>query len=257
MTVNNLNSAVFASRAFLNAASWGMKMKHTDYFLEILLEYLSPEPVLVVTDPVDFERDYRERDFVDGIALRRFFDEGSLFRAHLRHLSVDYLVKTFPETLRDRVGRKTYYSLDFDEGGSVPLDLNREGFERRAERWNASVADAEHVDVRNYESLRAMARRCREQGIRLVVVQAPIREAVLGRRDRCHLEEVDWRALRTICEEEGARFLNFHGRLVVSEADFADSTHLNRQGATKLSEAIVQVLGEPPATAIGLSGEGR
>lgn len=243
MTVNNLDAAVLGSDAFLNAASWGLKMRHIEYFLEVLLDYLDPSVVLVVTAPTDFEKDYRDREFVEERALRRFFEDGKLFGAHWRHLSANYLVGTLPELRRDRVGRGTYYSLDFDSGGCVPLDLMEEGFERWPERWDRPIARAENTDERNYASLKTMAQRCRDRGIRFLLVQAPIREAVLTPDDRRHLEDVHWPALKEICEVEGAEFLNFHGQLPLSEDDFADSTHLNRKGAGKLSRALLPFLG--------------
>ena len=242
MTVNNLDSSVFTNHAFINASSWGMKIQQTDYFLETLLGYLSPKTVLVVTAPIDFEHDYRGREIYDEQKLTRFFNDGNLFRTHLQYVSAKYLLGSVGPVLRDRVGRKTYYSLDFDVGGCVPLDLDSEGFERLTDRWEKPVAQEEAVDEANYAGLAAMAERCDERGIRFVFVQPPIREDILTEKDREFLNNRHWPRLSQICQDKGASFHNFHGNLPVTEADFADSTHLNRQGARKLSRAILRGL---------------
>ncbi len=244
MTVNNLDSAVFSGRHLINASSWGMKIQHIDYFLETLLEYVSPKAVLVVTAPTDFERDFRGPALFDRARLKRFFDSRDLFRSHVELLSVEYLIGAIPEIRRDRVGRSTYFALDFDAGGGVPLDLVSEGFERWPDRWEKPVAREEGMDEANYESLAAMARRCRDRGLPLVVVQAPIREDVLTERDRAFLLGRHWLRLAQICRDSGAGFHNFHGRLALAETDFADSTHLNRAGARELSKRIVPLLDE-------------
>lgn len=244
MTVNNLVSAVFKDHAFLNAGSWGMKIQQTDYFLETLLPFVSPETVLMISAPTDFEREYRSREIFDKTKMVRFFESENLFRAHLELLSVNYLLGTLPVVLRDREGRSTYYSLDFDAGGSVPLDLMSEGFERLPERWQRPVATEEVMDEANYEGLSSMARRCRAHGIRFVFVQAPIRQDILTQKDKAFLQDKHWPRIAQICADQEAFFYNFHGRLPVSEADFADSTHLNRNGAAKLSRAIRQGLEE-------------
>lgn len=242
MTVNNLDSEVFASHHFLNASSWGMKIQQTDYFLEHLLAILSPKVVLVVTAPIDFERDYRGRAIYDADKLQRFFRTGDLFRSHLDYLSAKYLLESIGPVHRDRYGRGTYYSLDFDEGGSVPLDLMDEGFERLDDRWFKPIAQEEAVDEANYEALTALATRCRERGILFALIQPPIREDILTEKDRLFLTEKHWPRLASLCAREEALFQNYHGELALTETDFADSTHLNRQGAGKLSRAIGSLL---------------
>ena len=242
MTVNNLDSSVFEGQQLVNASSWGMKIQQTDYFLELLLHYWSPKTVVVITAPIDFEGDYRGAKIFDRDKLKRFFDEGNLFRAHLHYLSAQYLLGSFNEVQRDRVGRKTYYSLDFDGSGSVPLDLMSEGFERLEERWMKPVAQEESIDEANYTGLVRLANRCREKGIRFVLVQAPIREDIFTEKDRKFLTQTHWPRLAKACLDNGGASHNFHGNLLLSTDQFADSTHLNRDGAQALSKAILQLL---------------
>lgn len=242
MTVNNLESSAFSEHAFINASSWGMKIEQTDYFLELLLEYWKPKAVVVVTAPTDFEGDYRGKKIFDREKLKRFFDSGDLFRTHLEYLSAQYLLGSVKEIQRDRVGRGTYYALDFDAGGSVPLDLMSEGFEKVDDRWAKPLAQSENVVESNYLGLAQLAERCQSQGIRFLLVQPPIREDILTEKDQAFLTEKHWPRLAKICLEKGGAFHNFHGELSLSEEDFADSTHLNRDGAEKLSEAVARLL---------------
>jgi hypothetical protein len=240
MTVNNLDSSVFVDHSFINASSWGMKIQQTDFFLETLLGYLSPKTVIVITAAIDFERDYRGREIFDQKKLTRFFDDGNLFRTHLQYISAMYLLESIGSVTRDRVGRQTYYSLDFDAGGSVPIDLDSEDFERLTDRWEKPVAQEEAIDEANYIGLATMAKRCRERGIQFIFVQPPIREDILTEKDREFLTKRHWPRLSQICQDADASFHNFHGTLHLKEADFADSTHLNRQGAQKLSQEILK-----------------
>lgn len=244
MTVNNLDTSALGGDKMLNAASWGMKMDHIDGFLEVLLEHVTPKTVVVVTAPIDFQRDHRDRELFQRAVLERFLVDGNLSRAHWRLMSMNYLLGSFLEVRSGREGRSQYFSLDFDEGGCVPLDLDSEGFERWPERWSMPVAEESSMDEKHYVALSVMAERCRARGIAFLLVQAPIREAVLTAEDADFLEKRHWPRLAQICEEQGGRFANFHGRLALSDDEFADSTHLNRAGALKLSEAIAEGLGE-------------
>ena len=242
MTVNNLDSSVFADHHFINASSWGMKIEQSDYFLDLLLEYWSPKAVVVLTAPIDFEGDYRGKQIFDREKLKRFFDSGDLFRTHLEYLSAQYLLGSLSEIQRDRTGRKTYYSLDFDAGGSVPLDLMSEGFERHEDRWNKPLARQEAIVEANYLGLQSLAQRCQDRGIRFLLVQPPIREDIISAKDIKFLTETHWPRLAEICHERSGAFHNFHGTLTMSEDDFGDSTHLNRSGARKLSLAVASLL---------------
>lgn len=242
MTVNNLESSAFSEHAFVNASSWGMKIEQTDYFLELLLEYWKPKTVVVVTAPTDFEGDYRGKTIFDRKKLKRFFDSQDLFRTHLEYLSAQYLLGTASEIQRDRVGRGTYYSLDFDKGGSVPLDLMSEGFEKVEDRWAKPLAQSESVVESNYRGLAQLVERCQANGIRFLLVQPPIRDDILTEKDRVFLTESHWPRLAKICLEKGGSFHNFHSELSMTVEDFADSTHLNREGAQKLSRAVARLL---------------
>ena len=242
MTMNNLDSSAFAGQDFINASSWGMKIEQTDYFVDLLLNYWSPKTLIVVTAPIDFEGDYRGKKIFDREKLKRFFDSGDLFRAHLDYLSAHYLLGTMSEVRRDRVGRKTYYSLDFDEGGSVPLDLMTEDFERLDDRWNKSLAQEEAIVEASYLGLQSLAKRCQDKGIRLLLVQSPIREDIMTEKDTAFLAKTHWPRLAKICHESSGAFHNFHGTLAMTEGDFADSTHLSRSGARKLSMEMATLL---------------
>ena len=236
MTLNNLDSEVFAGRHFLNAGSWGLKIDQTDYLLSLLLEYLKPKVVLVVTAPTDFERDYRGRKIYDETKLRRFFTSKDLFRSHLDCLYLTYLVENYAAIGRDRHGRRNYYSLDFDSGGSVPIDP--EGLERDQKRWMKPVAPESSMDPVNYEALGKLAKRCADIGIQFLLVQPPIRKDILSETDIDFLTNRHWPKLAAICQEHEATFDNQHGVMAADSSVFVDSTHLNAIGAQRLSQHI-------------------
>mgnify|MGYP002631857494 CR=1 FL=1 len=244
MSVNNLESSLFPSDNFLNASSWGMKVAQTDHFLTILLKHLDPETVIMVTAPTDFEFDYRGQAIVDHHKLDQYFVSRNLFTTHLRYLSLTYMVSEFRDIQRDRQGRQTYYSLDFDSGGSVPLATISEGFERIGQRWMKPVASESMIDPENYAALATLVQRCTDAGKTFYLIQAPIREDILSPTDRDFLTQRHWPKLAEQVQVNGGSFHNFHGELALTSEQFADSTHLNRMGAQRLSKAIMALINE-------------
>ncbi len=242
MTVNNLHPDAFPDQAVINASSWGLKMQQTERFLDLLLDYYSLQTVLIITTAIDFEGDYRGAEIYDEKKLRRFFEQRNLFKTHLEYLSLHYLMSNAGAIKRDRVGRKTYYSLDFDRSGGVPLDLIAEGFERLDERWNRPVTKESALDEANYKALKKIALLCQSKGAHLYLVQSPIRQDVLSPTDTTFLNEKHWPRVKRVCEENGATFINLHGELSLGEEHFADSDHLNRQGAIRFSREVYQRL---------------
>ena len=122
------------------------------------------------------------------------------------------------------------------------MDLVSENFERLDDRWNKPLAQQGSLVEANYIGLQALVKRCEDQRIRFLLVQPPIREDIMTAEDAAFLKEAHWPRLAKICHERRGAFHNFHRTLTMTEDDFADSSHLSRSGARKLSTAMATLL---------------
>jgi hypothetical protein len=252
MTLNNLDSATLARNLpegwrFRNAAAWGLKIKNTRAEVEFMLKHGRPKAVIVVSSYMDFLREPATAGPLDEDEVRPekalFFKEdevaslaqdGNYWLSVAQHFDLSFYVKNYARIKRMRTSNQKFNSCMFDAGGSVPLaPIKPEG---NAFRWGKKV-DLAGIDAKEYLELAALASWLQTYGVRLIFVQPPIRSAAASAETPEDLRW-HWRRIDEILSAHGFRFVNFHEKLRLSDAYFADYSHLNATGAAVFSQAL-------------------
>jgi hypothetical protein len=89
-------------------------------------------------------------------------------------------------------------------------------------------------------ALRDIAKLCAEAGVELVLVSAPISDDLARLKPAGLMERFDG-TVRTVAEEMGVRYLTAADLGVsLDRGDFREQSHLNRNGAEKMTRALVE-----------------
>lgn len=243
MTLNNLDGATVAAglprdAAFVNAASWSMKIADSQALIDYVAEVREPRAVLLVTGPMDFY------GAAQGFVRREQLDTLRTTTAYpllvARHFDPLWYWQRADAIGAQRADRSWYTSLRFDDWGCVPLDVRWPAVAE--DRWNERPR-LEQVSDRQYTALAAIADRLAARGTLLVCAQAPIRADAVAACGEDRLR-AHWARLEAILAARGLRFHNLHDDLALGVEAFADYSHLNADGARRFSAALMERCGD-------------
>jgi hypothetical protein len=238
MTLNNLASerlraALPPTTSYLNVGAWGLKIGDTSDVIGYALEKCRPRLVVLVCGPMDFYRgpplNVVKKNEYDTVISGAWYP---LLVA--RHLDLAYYLRRSGNLAELRTSRGDYDSLLFDDCGGITLEIDRAHI--NPQRWDEHVR-AELFDERHYRALDDLAARLEHAGIALICAQAPLRADALGEAVAL---EAHWRRLGDIMALHGFRFINCHGRLDIANDEFADYSHLNRDGACAFTDEFMR-----------------
>ena len=244
MTLNNLSSSAVNRRlpgkTFINASSWGLTVRQSAMLLELLEDYCQPEQLVIVSSPVDFRLDDRpDRNYSNELS-RCLLDGCPLLLVHARGFILDYYLDNLFNIAGQRQERDRYDSLDFDPGGGVPFADS--GFPINAHRWtNTEILAPPDMDERNYAALYKLAGSLHDKGIRLILVQSPVRK-VLANESIMNSLAAHWQRMADIADSTGAMFLNLGLNPRFTDVDFVDAGHLKASGAESFTNLIIDAM---------------
>jgi hypothetical protein len=245
MTLNSLSSDTLLSEipghlTMLNIAVWGMKISETQLWLQHVTTKLGgfPRIVLMCITPSDFDAEIGWYEIAEG-HLADYLGGGS---GGFAGFSLLNYLRSSRHMKEYRTSRQMYESLDFDSGGSVPLEISFPNVDMS--RWDLIPA-FDQIDERQYQALDRLAAELKARGVLLVCVQTPARAASRAKEDRAEAEKYNAR-VAGIMRKNGQLLLNFHAALDLDDASFADGLHLNARGARALSQALGRELVSMP-----------
>jgi hypothetical protein len=243
MALNNFASDVFSEEmpghpAVLDIGAWSMKIADTRRWLNRVLQYQQPRRVILLTAPMDF---YAPDGWLNNVSdhdLDAFFSNSALsFALFMRRFSADYY-ETNWNTMRDvRFDRSRYDSLQFDGGGSVPLEVYYPHIDQT--RWD-EVTDGGLLRDDQYEELGLLAEELRSHGIELIVARAPMRKRA---RDMAHVVlERHWQRVHEAVTGAGQSLWDAGYEIDFDDDWFADYSHLNAKGAAAFTRLLIRHL---------------
>ncbi|MDA3926995.1 MAG: hypothetical protein PF904_20160 [Kiritimatiellae bacterium] len=240
MTMINLNSEVLvnglANPRFYNFGSWGFNIQDVYSFTELLVERYKPSIFIIVSNAVDFRPKDLEYDINE---VRLYLKSSCRSLGYLNYLDLKYFIKKTMENRENMSAPDIYSSLFFDQWGGVAL--HKEGFEIRKYRWNHGLLFDQLLES-NYVELEEICRVLNDRSTKLFFVLSPLREGLVDDNYRksikLHADRV-----RGIVESKGGTFVDttlykWEDKL------FVDGTHLNADGGCRLSEILLQAIGE-------------
>lgn len=241
-------------------ASNSQTITQTYYNLKEVLKYQKPESVLLEAFGIDannnwqnpseetFDKDWKKESNIDGmrwglekvegICNQYTFEDWSyaalkISRTHQNWKGVEQIVENY-----------NFYTQDFAEFSPFRPSGTSMSEEVQAQYRNMKVRKKEfHISEVNREHFYKLTRLCRENGIKLYLVMAPLYDEYVK-----HINyESRYQLISSLAEEENVEYLdcNYHyDEIGLCAEDFEDYYssyhHLNRNGAEKVSKFLLR-----------------
>lgn len=238
MGLNNVNSNIisqfYATNNILNISSWGSKV-HEVFELLQNIDLSKVELVIYPHQYFDFygesitiynKKDvsnYLKKDFVFNSYLNTFFSLSSNFKDYI------YWKKRF-------LNKKKYSSLIFNTYGDVNLNFEKGYISQK--RWNAVT----NVDIleSHFLELVKMKKFLDKKKIKLLLIKTPFRKEIFNlEKFKIQSKEYDEK-LSELRIKYNINYINTQNLLNLNDQFFVDSSHLNSNGASKVSNIIIK-----------------
>jgi hypothetical protein len=208
-------------------------MTDTRRVLDFYLARSHPKVVVMVCGAMDFLGDMSETAPFDAGDVDRYLRGGSRWWATCKSGDPLYYLSESRVIADRRVARTSYWSVKFDRGGAVPLEIRYPAVDER--RWNTKWRT--EASAKQFAAFAAIVATLQQRGIRLVCVQAPVRAAALE-GDFAAAAERHWRRVDEILAPAGTRLLNLQREMPLGDAYFADYSHVNADGAALCGDVV-------------------
>jgi hypothetical protein len=236
MTLYHLDGETFVENmdddiSFYNFSAWGLSISDDDRLLEYILDEYSPKAIVMFSNIVDFTEG---TSVINMNEVRTYLDNNPF---NDLKLIIDYGFPNNIETKRlyqDRRFNPTELNEDlrYDEWGGVRLNVH--GDDVLKVRYDSTYEDSPN-EVQ-YEALSDIASMCVDNGIGFYFVQMPYRRHFIN--DDATQEKLDehFRRCCEIVESYNGNYLEITDLDKYSDEYFADSVHMNQEGAIMLTE---------------------
>ena len=166
-------------------------------------------------------------------AIRKYIDGGFHPTSNFKFIfdaakDLPFLVRRAQEWVPKHGQNNRFTYLGFDASGSVPLHIY--GKDIIQKRWNRPHG-SRHLP-KAFEALDRMNKRMKEKGIAFYFVQQPYRQPLI--KKYLHVEaELNWfyNKVSQIMKKNNQHFLSLYKKRPLSDAYFADRSHLNDKGS--------------------------
>jgi hypothetical protein len=245
LCLNNLHSKTIIetlnSENYLNASSWGMSMEDDFFLLKVLTRVYHPTTLIITGSISDFEK--------SKISIRYTFLEDYLLSHkhssiwyHYNFFNVPYYITNLKFAKQVRSASDKYEYLDFDPFGGV--NLNDSCFKINDKRWN-TVFEIGSTTPSSYEFLDSISVFCKQNKIKLLFFQSPIRNGLYSNFGNDKLTELTAHVnkIENILKRNGHIFINSN-TLPWDDNLFVDGEHLNTKGAKLFTEYCFNKTGD-------------
>jgi hypothetical protein len=202
-----------------------------------------PKYVIVISSVTDFVNDDLAETINNYLNTNQYFKD---------HLEAYFYIKNF-NSIEEIITRKKgldedtsidtnyYNSLHYDDGGAVLLNIPKERILPR--RWNDNLPFPNKYTEGHYAALISLSTALRDRHIKLIFVQAPIKEQYLNVPQAQKAVDSHILTCMNIVEKNGGIYLNFEGLKEFSNDNlFVDQFHLSARGATLFTKKLTHSL---------------
>lgn len=237
MTENNIASDPLIARlppgtSYLNVAFLAAKMADTQRMLDFYLQRSHPKVVVIICGPMDFVGDISETAPWNAADVDRYLRGGSRWWATCKTGEPYYYLSESSIIAQRRAARTSYWSVQFDRGGAVPLDIHYPDVDEQ--RWNNKWRTG--ASEKQFAAFAKIVAMLNDRGISLVCVQAPTRAAAM--EGYAAAAQAHWKRVNDVLAMAHTRLLNLELEMPLSDEYFADYSHLNAAGAALCGDAV-------------------
>ena len=230
MNLNNLSTRAVNEKwpdyQHYNFGFWGCEVKTVKELLPTLLERKKPHTVVLTNSVMDMRAEGGGIP-IDTADIIHSMDHMSPFKRYMHYWDAPYYLRQM-ESNKIRfndANNYEYMKLDKDGGASLNVTIER----RDQSRYDHPVPDKEDLGTEQYKALEEIGQMLKEKGVKLIVLHAPFRRAVMDKPSQARIAEHTMR-VKEILEPMGHVVLDGTDRDWDDEL-FGDSHHFNEDGA--------------------------
>lgn len=154
---------------------------------------------------------------------------------------ISFCIKRQEEWKKEYGVNNKFSYLGFDHTGSAPLHIYGKDIVKK--RWTKVDGSVQNPNA--LKSLAQMAYNAHEKKIKFYFFQQPYRQAQIDKHK--HIQEIMNtfpKTMKKILSKNHGIFFNLHERLHLSDAYFADRSHLNDKGSKIVAETMGKLIDE-------------
>lgn len=239
MTLYHLDGETFVENmdqdlSFYNFSAWGMSISDDERLMGYIVDKYSPKAIVMFSNIMDFTEG---TSVINMDEVRAYLDNNPF---NDLKLIIDYGFPNNMETKRLYKDRRFNPSelnedLRYDEWGGVRLNVH--GDDVIKARYDSTYED--NPNEVQYEALSNIATVCEDKGIGFYFVQMPYRRHFINDDSQEKINK-HFNRCREIVESYGGNYLEITDLDKYSDEYFADSVHMNQEGAIMLTEEFAK-----------------
>ena len=245
MGLYNLNNELLEHESaeigvIANISSWGLQTTQLPQLLQLIAENNAIKTVIYPTQVLDFAFDKSLQ--LDFDELNKYINKeftlylyNRVFLNAFNFLKALYNFKWYHQT------ENTYESLLFGKTGGIVYKIYGDNIDR--ERWDDTRVFG--LNKKNFAALVQIAQSLNARQVRFVVVITPVRQVLLDNNPPM-MEQYQrfTKIMQDQAKRDGFNLINLHEALALDDKYFADSSHLNAEGAAIAARKVAQFIDE-------------
>lgn len=232
MTQYSLNSKMLVNhfhRSYYNFASLGFQISDMRRELQVFVKEHKPAYVIMSSAIGDFTRGPGSDP-----SILNYFDKSRLVRNHIpEFLYLTNYSSVYAIWHRKNVG--SYIKLD--PWGGLARTVAQQDIDRKA--WNVRFDFPTPYTTSQYRELDSLAASLREQTIKLIFIQSPIKAAFANTTEMRQSLERHSDTCRAIVEKQGGIYLSYYDTTTFKDSLFFDQFHLQAEGGKVFTQKLL------------------
>ncbi len=223
-----------------NISSWGM---NTSEILELfkMIDLSSVKYVVYGAQYLDFCCDKKSIKINDR-EIKKFLKGDFLIKPYIK--TANKIILNLEDYIKydsKYMDHHKYQNLDFDSAGDALYASKNFNIEK--ERWNHFEFQASGLSNNSFEDLIKIVKICHSKHIKFFLVIPPIRKKVLISSETQKMIFKRFIAkISFLSKKYSFVYINLYNLFDLDDSYFVDAIHLNKKGATKVSEEILKKL---------------
>lgn len=221
-----------------NISSWGLQTQQVEKLLQLLDVNADIQYVIYPTQVLDYAFDKKlDLDFDE---INKYIQNEFTFYMYNRvFLNAFNFLKALYNFKSYHLTEDTYQSLLFGRTGGIVYRIYGDRID--PERWDDTRVFG--LNQLNFTALTRIAEALKARGIQFIVVTTPVRQVLLDNNPPMMQQYHRYaQKMRNLAKNEAFAYLNLHEMLALKDAFFADSSHLNAEGAALASNAVARFI---------------
>jgi hypothetical protein len=225
-----VNSGVIVQNlkmSYYNFSSWGLTMADMNVMLKSFVKDYRPGTVLICSSLGDFMS-------APNDSYLNYLNTSSCIRDYFPEY---FYLKNYSSIHQIIYRKYNAYPLVFDAWGGASLTIDPQHINR--DKWDEHFLFPTEYTQNQYTALDSLSAFLREQKIRFIFAQAPIKasyantvsakQKIASHFDRC----------KSIVEGRGGVYLNYYDTTAFTDRLFFDQSHLQAEGSVILTKKMV------------------